>query len=123
MLGRNILWYNEETGQIIFFTSNNEQHILKYNNLKDVAVMNDRIYILTLETDGGEIIECDRTGTIVKKYYPPARYLFYRFPKMENSLSVICQGSISDADKFGRNDWNFVYNDVNECWEKESLSY
>ena len=42
---------------------------------------------------------------------------------MNNELSVICQGNDFTADKFGRNDWRFKYNDKNACWEREALSY
>lgn len=121
--GNNILWHEEEMEQIVFFTSGNEKKTIQLHGLRDVAITNERVYALTFETDKGEILEYSKQGVVIKKYSHPLNYAFYRFPKMNDELSVICQGNDITADKFGRNEWRFKYNNGSGCWEKESLSY
>ncbi len=123
LVGENIIWYRDNIEQVIFFISEDDKKIVKLQGLKDVAVMNDKIFVLTFVTDNGEILEYSKHATMLKKYLPPVNYSFYRFPKMNNDLTVICQGNEFTIDSFGRNDWKFKYNNRTECWEKESLSY
>lgn len=61
-----------------------------------------------------------RKGDEISKISPPFGYIFYRFIDGEK-LSVICQGNNNTADKYGRNDWKFKYDFLNNTWHKNLL--
>lgn len=121
--GDNVLWYGTEAEKVVFFMPSGEGKIIKSHKISDVAIMNDKIFIMTLETKNGKVLEYSMIGVKEKEYDSPCGYSFYRFSKMQNELSAICQGSDITADKFGRNDWKFKYNTKTLRWEKDKLSY
>ena len=121
--GKNILWYTD-TGELsIFYSEDGQKMKIQLNKISDVAIINDGFYVLTLEKTSGEILEYSKIGELIKKYTPPLYYSFYRFSEFDSELSVICQGDNHTSDKFGRNDWKFIYNKNLGYWEKKSLSY
>ena len=90
----------------------------RYNELKTVKVSKDNIYLMYKN----RISVLSRKGDEITKISPPFGYIFYRFIDGEK-LSVICQGNNNTADKYGRNDWKFKYDFLNNTWHKESFAY
>ena len=96
--GKDILWYDENGNLKLFDSDGHCINEHRYNELKTVK------------------------GDEITKISPPFGYAFYRFIDGEK-LSVICQGNNNTADKYGRNDWNFKYDFLNNTWHKESFAY
>lgn len=116
--GKDILWY-DETGNLKLFDSDGHcinEH--RYNELKTVKVSKDNIYLMYKN----RISVLSGKGEEIAKISPPFGYVFYRFID-EEKLSVICQGNNNTADKYGRNDWKFKYDFLNNIWHKESFAY
>ena len=83
-----------------------------------MKVSKDNIYLMY----ENRISVLSRKGDEITKISPPFGYAFYRFIDGKK-LSVICQGNNNTADKYGRNDWNFKYDFLNNTWHKESFAY
>lgn len=114
----------KRTGEVTIFSDTGA--VLKCLHFKEVGsalVIQNRVFILAYETENGEIYEFNRNAELLKTYTPPYKFSFYRIVDFKDGLVVICQGDADMADKFGRNDWRFVYNSETNCWEQQSLAY
>ncbi len=116
--GKDILWYDENGNLKLFDSDGHCINEHRYNELKTVKVSKDNIYLMYKN----RISVLSRKGDEISKISPPFGYIFYRFIDGEK-LSVICQGNNNTADKYGRNDWNFKYDFLNNTWHKESFAY
>lgn len=116
--GKNILWY-DESGIVKIFDSNGSLiGERRYDELKTVKISKDKIYLMFKN----KICVLSEKGDEIARITPPFGYTFYRFIDGEK-LSVVCQGNNSTSDKYGRNDWKFQYDFLNNMWCKESLAY
>lgn len=116
--GKDILWYDENGNLKLFDSDGHCINEHRYNELKTVKVSKDNIYLMYKN----RISVLSRKGDEISKISPPFGYIFYRFIDGEK-LSVICQGNNNTADKYGRNDWKFKYDFLNNTWHKESFAY
>lgn len=114
----------KRTGEVTIFSDTGA--ILKCLHFKEVGnvlVIQDRVFVLAYETVNGEIHEFNKNAKLLKTYNAPHNFSFYRIVDFKDGLVVVCQGDEGEADKYGRNDWMFVYNSEINCWEKQSLAY
>ena len=116
--GKDILWYDENGNLKLFDSDGNCIIKHRYNELKTVKVSKDNIYLMYKN----KICVLSGKGDEISKISPPFGYFFYRFIDGE-TLSVVCQGNNNTADKYGRNDWKFQYDFLNNMWYGESFAY
>lgn len=116
--GKDILWYDENGNLKLFDSDGNCIIKHRYNELKTVKVSKDNIYLMYKN----KICVLSGKGDEISKISPPFGYVFYRFIDRE-TLSVVCQGNNNTADKYGRNDWKFQYDFLNNMWHGESFAY
>lgn len=122
--GKFILSYSDEAEQLVLQNSNGVKKNILVPFIKEVAIdTNKRIFVLVGNNEDSRIYEYTKDGEIIRQLMAPLSYIFYRFSQISDELQVICQGNEDKIDKYGRNDWKFKYNFINNEWEKVSLAY
>jgi len=113
---RKVICYDEYSKQILI---DGKPAVTFKNRPYGVDINDDGcIYVLV---DDSEMRLYDENGKYKNSIMSPKGYKYYRFFSVQDGISVICQGDISNADRYGRNDWKFKYNDG--TWSKENLAY
>lgn len=121
--GNDVVQY-KRTGKVTIFSDTGAfLKSLRFKEVGSALVIQNRVFILAYETVNGEIYEFNRNAELLKTYTAPPKFSFYRIVDFKDGLVVVCQGDAGEADKYGRNDWMFVYNSEINCWEKQSLAY
>lgn len=116
--GKDICSYNENS-RLKIYDMDGCSHESNLEDINDILFLEDRVLVMNKKE---EILLYGRNGICNGIIKPPFGFIFSRFCNAKK-LEAVCQGSIQQADNYGRVDYRFEYDFLTNSWNKKSLAY